>query len=66
MERTKKMTKTLTYKPFQMEVPAPGQCLADAQATWKRMTTLDKMRLAEILGIDQVLNIERLNHRYGC
>lgn len=56
---------TKTYKPFQMEVLAPGQCLADAQATWKKMTTLDKMRLAEIIGIDQVLNIERLNQRFA-
>lgn len=49
---------TKTYNRFQVEEPAPGECLRDCRETWSKMTNADKWRLGEIIGFDHVMRIE--------
>lgn len=59
------MTSATAVKPFVVEELAPGEYLREARQTWSTLTYRDKCKLSLILGIDQVLRIERLHAQFN-
>lgn len=59
MKRTEKMTSVTAYKPFQVEILAPGQYVQQCKETWNGLTREDKERLIHIMGKDLVSRIEK-------